>query len=308
MKVEMGYKFKGSGHEVPEERREYKQPDSRLVKAFEAWVKTTAESPPAGISFDETIRQAIGDFEFSVDDVTALIYQFEGHEKMPAAGLFLSRLYSKAKGEVIIFDPGVEMTNVAYELPKNKIFVNKTPRIGDLGEFSEGKIINYGLVRDNHNFGYRSRRSGTLLNYGAVSTGPGNSDALFINAGKVLNLAEAKCTINLQEAEMRCGFSSDVVVNLGSLSTHCVHARKIISIKETKIDHFEHCNPCKTIMLTEEQSKSIPELMEYFDRLKQDIEAGRNDHDKAIEAIRKLSAEQVLKDLERIVTSAGYKW
>jgi len=303
---DLAYKFKGAGHEEPERKRKYAEPDRRLSEAFEAWVKTTAESPPHGISFDETIRQSIGDLEFSVDDVTALIYQFEGHEKMPAAGLFLSRLYSKAKGEVIIFDPSAEMTEVAYELPKNKIFVNKTPRIGDLGEFSEGKIINYGLVRDNHNFGYRSR--GELLNYGAVSMGPGNSDALFINAGRVLNLAEAKCTINLQEAEMRCAYSSDVVINLGSLSMPCGNARKIISIKETKINHFEHCNPCKTIMLTEEQTKSMPELIGYFDRLKQDIEAGRNDHDKAIEAIRKLSAEQVLKDLEGIVTRAGGEW
>jgi len=196
----LAYKFKGSGHEVPEEKRKYDKPDKRLQKAFEGWLR---EAKDKYDRFDLThdfenernynrACEEIKDIECAVEQAHALLLNsadnYRGFElALCSAGLFLSAVYSKVSEKNIVYDLDNPIGLLGYRLQENKRLIVTGAAGNSLGKRSEGTIIIYGKCGNVNgseglivNFGYAGRLlgcgHGLSLNFGErnpVCKGPG---------------------------------------------------------------------------------------------------------------------------------------
>jgi len=156
MKSEMSYKFKGSGHEVPEEKRKYqkpstyKEPSSELKKTFEKWLESCQHSTSGFDAGYDQAKQVLNGIDAQVAEAHGLLIAYQKIKNIEKAGFFVSAIYNKAPDKEIVFDLSLEKSiqGLGYELAEGKTLVNTSKRVASLGEKSSGHIINLGSVED----------------------------------------------------------------------------------------------------------------------------------------------------------------
>jgi len=320
--AELAYKFKGSGHDVPEEKRKYEEPDSRLAKIFETVLDEGFEEKFASLMskthggeyfnrhelelLGKFICESVGREKFSADEAKALLLLYQDHENIEKAGEFITALYNNAKEKVIIHDVdiGKPIKRIGKGLAENKVLVNKAPIGNHFGSDAHGIIINYAdEYKFAHPSSYGLEPGGIFLNYGKIMNNAGeHSDGLWINAGiagalgeksegLVLNFGktnefgeEAKSTAILVNAGEADKFGNDI-------------SGVIIALKAPKQD----AKTQDSTYIGPEQCSQIPKLQAYFDKIRQKVEAGRHDYNLAIKLAVSLDAEKMRQRLAEIL-------
>jgi len=191
----MGYRFKGSGFDAPEEKRKYEEPDKRLQEAFEKWLslgyKRDEYKYDAAIALTKKTKRDIG-------EAHSLLIRYP--DKSEGAGIFLSAIYNKAPERCIIYDldlPNPPMM-LGYRLRKDKILVNKGTVESALGVHSQGVIINCGTAKSLAGI----NSDALVINYGDTYMGLGaKSKGIVINCGTTTNISDANIVIAVKNPD-----------------------------------------------------------------------------------------------------------
>jgi len=309
------YKFKGAGHEEPEGKRKYEKPNRRLAAIFEEWLKAAemdmldrdenSREPPTATSY---IRDKLAGCPCTVAEAHGLLIKYQDHPKIKEAGTFLTLIYNRAKDKVIIFDVdiGARINSLGHELAKGKCLVNKSNVGEHFGSCSEGLIINYGEAGDYCG----DSTEGPFLNYAKCrDVAARAAEELWINAGETMSFGyEANAPlINFNRASTFGvqAKSEATLINAG----HCkllgdFAEARIIAI----VNPHSYKDTSSKFKLTEADCNKIPRLVKYFGNLKQKIEEGRTDHNKAISVMENLNAQTMEENLERILALSGLGW
>jgi len=339
MKSEMGYKFRGAGHEEPEGKRKYKEPDRTLEKIFVEWIKGL---PPmsAGIEdfYEECRRQyevAVKIFEkhnFSQDEGHALFCKYQDYPQIQYAGHFLSAFYNHLPDKEIIFDIDMAIPSyfIAYRLKEGKLFINKGTTGLLTGQESASPVINFGKI------GVQSGTNATapLINYGecAVLSGADSKSAV-INYGKaelrmgqdaqgpVINMGEAErfmgCgaegpVINFNVTKEKLAFGGkQIVINAGTCGEDfgASHTGILIALREPASFNIEDKFGFGKPKLLLRERDCTPELVNYVEHLRQLFEKGRTDYRAALAALDEFGKEpgrKIESDIEDILRRNGH--
>jgi hypothetical protein len=241
-------KFKPTGHRRPVHRpRDYdKNVNDALGKAFDKYlgmcrnfsrmVRTTEECY-------KTSLECIEGIIFTLDEVNWLALKHRTADQHGLgerdAGAFISACHNTLPDKLIITDIDMDEYLGIY-LPEDKTLVN-TGSLYILGMHAEGLIVNLGDVRI-----LGSQLQGAAINYGCVSDFMGSSsfeNSLIANCGEAEKLG------------FGCRGRFLAVKN---------------PIKDPSIDPlFIHSSS-----LTEAECAEIPELSEYLNNLRTDLETG----------------------------------
>lgn len=214
MSERMAYKMEPAGHEEPPKKRKYGQQDSnmkKLIPVFEQWLNYMDRVVVQPTKLQHTIRLPgrshyekaeilLEGIDVSIPEAHVLALQYQDHEAIFEAGLFISAMYNKSADKIIVYDLELDrkLRHLGFQLPKNKTLINKVNAGEEFGELALGTVINYGAA---YTLGTHS--SGPVINLGEVKYGLayGNNDTV-INYGKagISALERAKGTaIMLQE-------------------------------------------------------------------------------------------------------------
>jgi len=324
MKSEMGYKFKGSGHEVPEEKRKYEQPPQKLREAFEKWLGGLPDRDELDITQDvigKLAISALSGLECSVNEANSLLIHFSGHERITDAGIFLSVVYAKAHEKEIVFDIdiGKPIDSLGYRLPKDKILLLKAPT-QRLGEKAKGVVVN---MSNSENL----ESDGLTINYGKAIIHSLYSDFPGINYGES-DYFGGGCTsfvINLGKAGERFGGGAQLGINYGTVGDNagaelqggehmlinCGKAGKNfgdsatgIIITFTEPESYGKLDDSQLVLYPDD-CKKIAKLRHLLYDLKAQLEKGRNDYKAAIRVCRRLNLDKLENKIERILRDAG---
>jgi len=295
--VDLAYKFKGSGHEVPEERRKYDKVDSKLAAEFEKWLKKPKNEESISKSLAERLTAIISGRDLPQEEVHALILKYQDHPNILETGTFLTFLYNQAKDDVIVFDVLEGIEYLGRDLQKGKCLVNLVKNSQGVGSHAEGDIINYAGNVDTSVFTI-GNGDGVFLNY-ADADELVNEKGLCINAGNLdkFGYDNGKIIVNLGRAsELGLNSTSDsTLINAGEADLLGDESNgRIIVITEPK--KYGNVKDAKFVA-----KDCKPELVKYFDSLRERVEAGRKDYNIAVKLVRSLSVEKMEKDLEEML-------
>jgi len=303
MKSEMGYKFKGSGFNAPEEKRKYEQPRKGASRAFEKWMDLAIApfvnlpvgklDDVQGELYDNALKIA-SKFEIGVDEGHALLLRFHDDPRIIRAGIFISAVYNQCPDRIIVHDLDLDLGSVGMYL-KDKILIN-TGKIGLFaGKHSHSAIINFGQA--DRSLG--SYSTGPVINYGTCENLAGDSNKTAINYGKAGHFfgMSAKNAINLGEAAAHLGHQSKAAINFGKTGKSFGSFGKIVINKGEEGEY--NSNDERKIHLTAAKCAEIPALDAYLENVRQKLEKGRTDYNEAISAAKSL--ETLSEDLEGIL-------
>jgi len=318
----MGYKFKGSGHEVPEEKRKFDQ-NGGLARVFLAYLD----------SFGKTKLEPsvlIKDLEASVEEMHSILPAFQDHKRFcEATGLFISAVYNKVPDTQIVFDVklDVRLSEIGIKLAKNKTLINRAT-VNDIGAHSEGTIINEGDVEyvgfgnagNIINLGTAGHlgiyASGKVINYGKadrIGAEPQPKDNLIttaqlINYGSARKIGEGagSLVINLGIAghRMSCMASPDsTIINYGKAGRDFGSRSEGIVLAYEKPESFGMKSRAK-LAWNQEDCEAAPKLWKYLKALKEKLETGRTDYKKALAVLEEMNIQ---KDIAKIIRKEGYE-
>jgi len=289
MKSEMGYKFKGSGFNAPEEKKEYQEPNDKLQQAFQQWLHTHAGQ------YLELYQRACGfleGIEATVEEANALLISCKnprGDE-----GLFVSAVYKIVKEKEIVFDVDLDTPPqmLGFRLPKDKVLIAKANTGGELGWEAEGMVMNYADTGEQ--LGYNAK--GPIINYGKaggrVEEIPSKTTGLFINIGTIsgnLGWGLEGAVLNLGKAHTMMGdFEGVTLVDLQGLHVNPIDLPEV----HIKYKHYA----------------KVPKVRSYLDDLISKLELGRNDHNAAIKAIEDLGPEPSQKLTADLKKALGWRY
>jgi len=262
----LAYKFKGSGHEVPEEKRKYVVRRYTLLPAFEAWhvyMEKCFEPSMKGDAmvwkWDEYYKKAeemLKGINATPDEANALQFLSKEHAFTGYFGLFLSAVYNKSKEKTIIFD-GDRVCMLGYKLKKSKTLINTGSVDFNSGLKAEGIVVNLG------------------------------------KAGGGFCLASRGIAINLGEVrEHFASRSSGIAINYGKADYSMAKAATGIVIAAKEPTNFEKTESAK--VLREADIVRYPELGKFLDDLKEKVELAR-------EKKTSLSLHRIKKSIEDIL-------
>jgi len=325
----LAYKFKGSGHEVPDEKRKFEKPDDKLAAALEEWLRdgwASAYSPALKL---------IKPLKPSIADAHSLLIRYQDHTLFKQLGLFISAIYNQAPDEVIVYDLGIKASNIGYLLRKNKILINKSELSYGCGSNSKGTIINLGKMEGGID-GACLKAHGTCINYGQIKGEFGReSSGSILNYGIVKQHVGVESTgfiANLGIAESAGQFSSGPILNFGTVEKHLGGAAKgpvvnagvgginvasnatgiVISTRTpTSYGDLDMARAVARYDYSGRQSfapmKQKMQIIEKrIEQIRALFEKGRNDYRKALEALKELGPpEKITKDLEELVRKAN---
>jgi len=322
MKARMGYKFTGSGHEVPEEKRKY----DHNVGLTGAFIRCLSNFEKGELKAEPYIK----DLETSIEEMHSILPAFQDHENFfDAAGQFLSAVYNKVPDTQIVFDVklDIRLAAVGRKLAKNKTLINRAAVHG-VGDWAVGTIINEGSA-EYAGFG----ATGDVINLG-------NAEQLGINAsGKVINYGDAQIMgikdeldanlrntaqlINYGHVEELGNSVRFLVINLGTTGerTSAIALPGSITINYGKTGRnfgsqsegilLAYENPASfgqksraKIAWSKEDCKEAPRLWKYLTNLKEKLETGRTDYKKALAVLEEMN---VHKDISKIIRKEGYE-
>jgi len=322
MRSEMGYRFKGAGHEEPEGKRKYVPPSQKLKQAFENWLRTADDSvyDDHNTYHKEDVARKVTEFIIgmvkskpTIEELHSLLYHYQDHANIKRTGAFLTTLYNRAEDKIIVFDVdiGKKIKELGWNLAKGKILVNKMPVGHDLGSDSKGIVINYADAGDMAGAGLYD--TGVLINYGKISTNniasPGNSsEGLWVNAGEVSNLGDRELNgpiINFGKADNigNDAYDESTIINAGECEAlgDKTGGRVLMIKKPAKDADLSSAR----LVLDERRCAENPALVKYINNLRNRVEAGRTDYKEAINLVKRLTRKKIEKDLERIL---GDEW
>jgi len=274
MKSEMGYKFKGAGHEEPEGKRKYEKPqDGPLHKAVVEYLNAAkkAKSPRDFKTMTPIAEEKIGDIPVSIEEAHALVLQYQEHPAIEFIGYFLSIVYNRAPDKIISYD--FEMDNMA----------------GVGHGLSEGKtLLNHGSCKY-----LGDDAKGLVINYNKFGTSGQKALGAFINCGKEINYpyvgAYSGCLIDFNEKSRNVGYGHQGILIVAKRS--CL----------AKDDTFHSLRDAKPIVL---EHCKITELNEYIKDLRKIVEIGRTNPAGLEAELKKFGATpgiRIKEDIESII-------
>lgn len=316
------YGVKSVGHDAPLSERTLVAPQGDLQVVFEEFLNSPPSLQP-GVTENLKEKYTLAETgldnlkrPISVDEAHSLLFLFQNHpDFFGKAGIFISAVYNRVPERVIVLDlelPKVPL-DLAYNLSANKVFVNKKRISTSAGYDAKGILINYGAAA---NIGWNGAPK--LLNYGAAETVGGCFNcsfdlSLLINAGTAGPSFGAwvhGIAIDFGKTKsINAGYSTSLVISTGTAAikyttSEVLRDGRIICFQEPTIK-----GPLENIkVLHPKEVNRIVGLRAYVEKIREKIELGRNDVDKAIEAMDSLNADTIKKDLERMITSAGVRW
>jgi len=289
MKSEMGYRFKGSGFEAPEEKKEYQEPNDKLKQAFQWWLHTHAGDR------NELYQRAcefLDGIEATAEEANALLISCQKPRGDEA--LFVSAVYSKAKEKEIIFDVDLDTPpqELGFRLPKDKVLIAKANTGHYLGFQSEGMVINY--ANTGEQLGYFAK--GSVINYGKAGSRieevTKETTGLFINMGTIngnLGYGLVGAVLNLGTAQTMMGdYKGVTLVDLEGLHVNPIDLPEL----HIKCKHYA----------------KVPKVRKYLDELISKLEAGRADHQAAIKTIEDLGPEPAQKITADLKKALGWRY
>jgi len=190
MKSEMGYKFKGSGHEVPDEKRKYDKPSSALRNAFEKFLEMQPNDYKIARYLTRKLRIELPEAHFLLQDCPKRTKA--GESTHP--GIFLSAIYNRHPEKYIVFDFNAENPplKLGFKLSRDRVLINRGTVGSFLGLKADGLIINCGEARGLVGFDSKA----TVINYGSAGMGFGNeNEGLSINCGKADSIYKVTGTV-----------------------------------------------------------------------------------------------------------------
>ena len=217
------YHFKPVGHNTPDQKRNYPEPDPRLRKAFKEWFKevedvTIRDLDEQVIDFYNKALELTKDLEPNIPEAHSLLVAYQDHEKIEYAGLFLSAIYNRSPEKEIVFDLHLQNPpyGLGYKLRKGKRLINRGKAGIGLGYMALGAVINYDKAGDW--LGYRA--PGVVINYGKTGYGMGcGAPGVVINFGETgfgLGRGASEAVINYGKANNGMGYgTSGLVINYG---------------------------------------------------------------------------------------------
>jgi len=273
----LAYKFKGSGHEVPEEKRKYEEPDSRLADAFKKWHM----KPLKYRHTYEDVSSLLKKIKPRIDEAHALVVANYDDSDPMSSGLFLSAVYNASTEKDIIFDLCVPVSKLGTHLAKDKRLVAYTP-VHNLGSGTlHGKIVNFADTKkvDGIKFttSFEVLAGSILVNYGTAIYLPGAG--VIINTSPNWSLDYSRISPSWRVLP---GFYFDVRCELGDT---------LVTLEVPKEKRDE-----------EQSRKQNPRLHAHCKKLREIVEAGRQ---KPFEMLDKLDATKIKKDLEKILKQEG---
>jgi len=333
MKTEMGYKFKGSGFEAPEEKRKYEKPDDKLAAVLEEWLAATNRMNSDKTLYSSAVK-LIKPLKPSITDAHALLLRHQDHPRFNHLGLFTSAIYNQSPDEVIVYDLGIKAFHIGHLLKKNKILINKTDLSYGFGIRANGTIVNLGTAYGGIE-GACQKAHGTCINYGQIDGSFGaESKGAILNYGNTKHLGNhSKGLIaNLGKTESSGEYSTGPILNFGAVENHLGGKAKG-PVVNAGVGGFNVAHDATGIVISTRTPTSYGDLdmaravarydysgRQSFAPMKQKMqiiekrieqiralfEKGRNDYRKAIETLKELgSPEKISTDLEELVRKAN---
>jgi len=278
MSETMTYKMQPAGHEEPAPKRKYPEPDKRLKRWFEK--QLNAKAFAVKDQYLDAVKSAKG-LDISVAEANALLIKYESNPRIHYfGGIILSALYNRSNEKVMIYDLDIPLQHFGYELPNDRILVNKG-RVGKyFGQKSKGIILNYGLTE----WDVATDSHGLFLNYGTSGLGFGKTFGVAINFGNIEELSIFSAH----------GYAIDY-------GTHTDKQKKRADVNYESLKGHERRNlEIERIMVHDD---GVPEVRNYLQDLKQKLEKGKNDHEKTIEIIKEFGeqpAQKIKKELNEL--------
>jgi len=275
---QMTYKMQPAGHEAPQPRRKYSEPDRRISELFEAWLmgRLSAKSPLAEY---EAVTEGIMQLQKtgwqpSINEAHALLLKYQDHPNLDHMGVFISAIYKLQSEEYIVFDVDLNKKPIAlgFYLDRNKTLIACSPTAYDLGFFSSGTILNYSTPGPNIG------GHGLFVNYGRMDGFNGNSQsATFVNLGT-----------NDVRATQGDFYEIDYT-NCESIKQSCLeeatYERLLWDDKLLGRNRMLIKNNLILDHLKKDTKKTMPELADYLRKLKELLEPGKNDYKEAIKIL-----------------------
>lgn len=309
MKTEtLAYKMQPAGHDAPQPKRKYSQPDKKLelvLEKFLSRIDKVDESKKYKLAKD-----LLKNVEASVDEMHSLIVKYQDHRDVRRIGDFVSVVYNKSPEKIIVYDFDIPIDFLAGRLSKDKIFINRGSVGFSVGHDALGALVNQNLTYSN--FGIYA--SGPIINYGLAGNPMGDR-----SCGLLLNLGEA----DIQLGGLG-GTNSGVLINMGKLLDLGVYSQGLV-INQGKCNVLRLLVPGGPILLLRKiptvtvqkdrltlqpaECKKIPELVNYLNNLKQKFAQGKSDYHKILPVLDELGPEPHIKiknDIEGILSRAGY--
>jgi len=304
MKSEMGYRFKGSGFNAPEEKRKYEQKRESL-QAFADWlgrVKNTDDFLNENKNVEQLYKSAeilLVNNKITVDEVHGLIIILEDNQNIEASGLFASAVYNNAPDEEIVFDLQVPLFGLGYRLNEGKVLVNKAHVTGCFGQLAKGQLINLG--ESEYLPGWQT--GNVLINYGELSSPLSNGKGLYLDYENVLQF-ELKTadkrkfggTVDVRSFDSKGVFIDRNKLAVFGLKTDFIGLPKICYVRKKDSRWKKIATPLK--------------IRKYQADLQAKLEPGRYDYHDAIEILKDFGprpAESIKKDLGQLLKEAGHE-
>jgi len=325
MRSEMAYKFKGSGFDVPEEKRKYKEPDKKLREVFEKWFNSLKNHPGFGVapsrSYSAEFRRLTNlAYTTTVDDLHALfaIYQ-DDQARANLLGLFASAFYNKSDDKIIEFDVQMGENSpecLAYRLAEDKTIITKADVAGGLGMFSFGTIIN--CKKAGNETGEQAR--GPIINYGEIAS-IGNTAGPILNYGHIEQIGKYELenfVINFGTID---AFKGGLAINAGLIKiadsgpddkhSFIISTRGAVAVVEradVAIGKLS-CKDKDTLILKPNDVKRMPRLEQYLNSICQHLAPGKEDYKYALRAVKELGPEpkeKIGSILEKMLREGGH--
>jgi len=204
----MAYKMQPAGHEAPQLKRKYPEPDRHLENALKEWSRHSSIWGVQNLAYDsfqskyKKAEELVKPLDISIDQAYGLILKYQDSENpdISDAGIFLTALYNNSPEKIFTFDLEIEkLDHLGCMLATGKTLIINCKKTNAIGKYSAGNIvnfasadmmaqsssglaINYGNVGD-QGFAWQSR--GTAINYGTVKDDFGaTSKGCIIDFGK----------------------------------------------------------------------------------------------------------------------------
>jgi len=194
MTLETAYKYKPSGHDSPQDRRNYVKPSDELVEAFKEWLDKPFEY---GRNMHQKATDLLADLEgMSLEEINSLPLLFENNPRTQDAGIFITVAYGNLETDELVYDAQVPIRFVGFQLKGKKLLIRSDThratglesdsliinygKTVDFGHEAHGPVINFGSARD-----MTARATNISLNYGTIREFDIHRKAPAINMGTV---------------------------------------------------------------------------------------------------------------------------
>lgn len=285
---QLAYKMQPAGHEEPEKRRKYPEPDKRVADALENFLDTYTfifvEDNKPRIEAYVRISAQVRKLQVQLQEAYGCVLKLQDHPNIASAGLFLSAVYNNLTDKVFEYDLDLPLRGFGYCLAEGKIIINKGKLGHDAGYFAQGHIINFGEAKE-----IGAYSSGILINYGKAASIGWPSGNIAMNFGEI---TEFMATGN------------GIVINAGV--AHKMHDAFGIglAIKKTERHYAQKEGPGQ--FLNEEECSKMPELFEYVENIRKAFEPSKHDLSTVIKAVDSNPVWKIKQDVHEILRRHNY--